>query len=408
MTMARILIHNASVLLVAISTCLSVQGFVPLQLTAFSHRTEAIRLSMVESSRRDFVNTVGFAASAGLWLPSSPAQAATASTSIQLPPMGLGAWAWGDSVFWKYDPKEDDELHRVFDYAISQSSSSPVLFDTAEIYGFGRSETLLGQFSKECAPEKIQIASKFAALPWRSKAKDVVSACLASVDRLQGRPIDLYQIHFPNVWNNADYWEGLAECYERGLVKAVGVSNYGSDAVRACHGALAKHGIPLATNQIQCSLLYRWPLENGLLDTCKELDVQVLSYSPLALGFLTGKYNDANLPTGPRQGIFKQLLGTPDYENLLSVMQQVAEKHDGATLSQVAINWTRAKGTIPIPGARTVNQVSQNYGALSWNLSKEEETMLDDAAAKVTTFITPDKNPFPKQDINTKLVMYDS
>jgi pyridoxine 4-dehydrogenase len=400
-------VRNASVLLVAISTSLYVQGFAPLQFMALSPRAVTIHLSMVEWSRRDFVNTVGVSVAGGLWLPSSPAQAATASPSIQLPPMGLGAWAWGDSVFWKYDPKEDDELHRVFDYAISQSSS-PVLFDTAEIYGFGRSETLLGQFSKEYAPEKVQIASKFAALPWRSKAKDVVSACLASVDRLQGRPIDLYQIHFPNVWNNADYWEGLAECYEKGLVKAVGVSNYGSDALRACHGALAKHGIPLATNQIQCSLLYRWPIENGLLDTCQELGVQVLSYSPLALGFLTGKYNESNLPKGPRQGLFKQLLGTPDYKNLLSVMQQVAEKHNGATLSQVAINWTRAKGTIPIPGARTVNQVSQNYGALAWNLSKEDETMLDDAAAKVTTFITPDKNPFPKQDINTGLIMFDS
>jgi pyridoxine 4-dehydrogenase len=282
-----------------------------------------------------------------------------------------------------------------------------VLFDTAELYGFGRSEKLLGEFSKH-VPEQVQIASKFAAFPWRTKAKDVVSACQASVDRLQGRPIDLYQIHFPNAWSNADYWEGLAECYEKGLVKAVGVSNYGSDAVRACHSALASHGIPLATNQIQCSLLYRWPLENGLLETCKELGVQVLSYSPLALGFLTGKYNENILPKGPRQGIFKELLSTPDYENLLTTMQQVADKHNGATLSQVAINWTRIKGTVPIPGARTVNQVTQNLGALKWNLSKEEEIMLDEAAAKVTTFLTPDKNPFPREDINTGLILYDS
>lgn len=398
------LIRIAAVLLAAVTTCGSASGFVPFQ-SAVSPRAET-RLALAESSRRDFVTTVGVAAGAGMWLPySSPAQA-TSPSSIQLPPMGLGAWAWGDSVFWKYDPKEDDELRRVFDYAISHSPS-PVLFDTAELYGFGRSEKLLGEFSKR-VPEQVQIASKFAAFPWRTKAKDVVSACQASVDRLQGRPIDLYQIHFPNAWSNADYWEGLAECYEKGLVKAVGVSNYGSDAVRACHGALASRGIPLASNQIQCSLLYRWPLENGLLETCKELGVQVLSYSPLALGFLTGKYNENNLPKGPRQGILKELLSTPDYENLLNTMQQVADKHNGATLSQVAINWTRTKGTIPIPGARTVNQVTQNLGALKWNLSKEEEIMLDEAAAKVTTFLTPDKNPFPKEDINTGLKLYDS
>ena len=218
----------------------------------------------------------------------------------------------------------------------------------------------------------------------------------------------MYQIHFPNAWSNAEYWDGLAECYEKGLVKAVGVSNYGSDAVRACHDVLAERGIPLASNQIQLSLLYKWPIENGLLDTCKELGVQVLSYSPLALGFLTGKYNENRLPEGPRQGLFKQLLSTPDYENLLVTMKQIADKHNDATLSQVAINWTRSKGTIPIPGARTVKQVQQNYNALSWDLTKEEERMLDEAAAKVSTFLTPDKNPFPKEDINTGLAMYDS
>ena len=401
-------IRSAAVLLVAATACGPVSGFA-LTPTTVSSRVETRLSSMSgESSRRDFVNLAG-ATAAGLWLP--PAQQAAADESplpntIQLPSMGLGAWAWGDSFFWGYNPKEDEELRKVFDYAISQSSS-PVLFDTAELYGFGRSEKLLGEFSKDC-PSKVQIASKFAAYPFRTKAKDVVSACQASVDRLGGRPVDLYQIHFPNAWSNAEYWDGLAECYEKGLVKAVGVSNYGSDAVRACHDALAKRGIPLTSNQIQCSLLYKWPLENGLLDTCKELNVQVLSYSPLALGFLTGKYNEDNLPKGPRQTLFKQLLSTPDYENLLKVMKQVADKHSGATLSQVAINWTRAKNTIPIPGARTTGQVKQNLGALAWNLTKEEEAMLDEAAAKVTTFLTPDKNPFPKKDINTGLVLYDS
>lgn len=361
-----------------------------------------------ESSRREFVGGAAATTAAGLRLPSPAAQAAADSTqsSIKLPPMGLGAWAWGDSVFWKYDKKEDEELRRVFDYAVDKTTS-PVLFDTAELYGFGRSEKLLGEFSKSYPQDQVQIATKFAAFPFRTKPNDVIKACQASVDRL-GRPISLYQIHFPNAWSNAEYWDGLAQCYEKGLVQSVGVSNYGVDATRACHAALAERGIPLASNQIQLSLLYKWPIENGLLDTCNELGVQVLSYSPLALGFLTGKYNEDNLPSGPRQGLFKQLLSTPDYENLLSTMKLISDKHDNATLSQVAINWTRAKGTKPIPGARTVKQVQQNYNALSWNLSKEEEAMLDAAAAKATSFLKPEQNPFPKQDINTGLKMYDS
>jgi len=300
----------------------------------------------------------------------------------------------------------------VFDYALSKNLA---FFDTAELYGLGRSEELLGKFRKEaCATkedeEKVIIASKFAALPWRTKREDVVKACKASVKRLGGQPIDLYQIHFPNAWSNEDYWDGLADAYDQGLVKSVGVSNYGVDALRACHAKLSERGIKLATNQIQMSLLYRWPIENGLLDACKELDVKVLSYSPLALGFLTGKYDRNNLPSGPRSKIGEQLFDNEDgsYERLLEVMRDVAGKHDDAPMSQVAINWAIAKGTIPIPGARNIRQVKQNLSTLDWSLTAEEEKLLDDASAKVTGFVTPDKNPFPRKDVNTGLAMYDS
>ena len=163
------------------------------------------------------------------------------------------------------------------------------MFDSAELYGLGRSETLLGNFINQQEEnnkddDAVIIATKFAALPFRTKPESVVKACEASVKRLGGRPIDLYQIHFPNAYSNAEYWDGMAMAYEKGLIKAVGVSNYGIDATRACHDALAKRGIPLATNQIQHSLVYRYPEENGLLQTCDDLGVKVLSYSPLALG----------------------------------------------------------------------------------------------------------------------------
>ena len=187
------------------------------------------------------------------------------------------------------------------------------------------------------------------------------------------------------------------------------MSNYGVDAVRACHAALAQRGIPLTSNQIQLSLLYRWPLENGLIETCQELGVDVLAYSPLALGFLTGKYDSPqHLPTGPRKALGEELFATPDFTNLLSVMNEVASHHNGATKSQVALNWTRSKHAIPIPGARTLKQVQQNYGALEWTLTQEEMKQLDEASAKVTSFVKPGKSPFPKKDINTGLKMFDS
>lgn len=305
------------------------------------------------------------------------------------------------------DRKNDEELRKVFEYAIESSKSPTTLLDTAEIYGLGRSETLIGEFSKIYPENKVQVATKFAALPWRTKATDVVKACEKSLARL-GRPIDLYQIHFPGAWSNAEYWDGLAMAYEKGLVRAVGASNYGVDAVRACHKALAQRGIPLATNQIQLSLLYRWPLENGLMQACDDLGVKVLSYSPLALGMLAGKYTPENKPSGPRKIIYDQLTTTADYNNLLATMKDVASGHKDATQAQVALNWARAKGSIPIPGARTLSQVKSNYGALDWDLTREEEMVLDLASAKVTTFTKPEGNPFPKKDKDTGLVMYDS
>ena len=398
-----------------------------------------------QSSRRGFISATSIAATTAAvtaatklpggaalavdvtpTLPLSSTIAISSSSSINLPSIGLGAWAWGDSLFWGYDPKNDDELRQVYDYATSSRRSTTaststsgkgtepgVLFDTAELYGLGVSEKLLGKFSSNGGGDdnnNVILATKFAALPFRTKASDVVKACKASVQRLGGKPIDLYQIHFPNAWSNEVYWDGLAQCYEKGLVKAVGVSNYGKDALRACHAVLKERGVPLSTNQIQLSLLYNHPLHNGLLETCDELGVKVLAYSPLALGFLTGKYTSLdNLPKGPRRKVGEKLLASDDYHNLMEVMQTISKKHgENATLSQVALNWAMAKGTIPIPGARTVRQVDQNYGALEWTLTKDEERVLDEASLKVMAFTQPDDEPFPKEDVFTKLHMFDS
>lgn len=383
-----------------------------------------------KSNRRDFLSSASIlsvASAVNVALPTAAKADATysdlvsttmassaVSSSLELPPMGLGAWAWGDSIFWGYDKKQDDDLKQVFDYAVSKNLA---FFDTAELYGIGRSETLLGNFrlASGTEGEKVQIATKFAALPFRTKAKDVVNACRASLKRLNpdggNTPIDLYQIHFPNAWSNEDYWDGLAECYEQGLVKSVGVSNYGVDALRAVHSKLAERGIPLATNQIQLSLIYKYPIENGLLEACNDLGVKVLSYSPLALGFLTGKYDKDVRPKGPRQKIAQTLFdgdAGDSFSDLIKVMKDVSENHGEAPLSQVALNWTRAKGTVPIPGARSLKQAKQNIGALDWNLSEEEVRALDLISSKVPAYVSVDKSPFPKEDINTKLKMFDS
>lgn len=336
----------------------------------------------------------------------------SSKTPLKLPPIGLGCWSWGDSLFWGYNPKNDANLQDVFNYATS-SKNVPILFDSAEIYGFGRSESLLGEYSRSLSnPNNAVIATKFAALPWRTTPESVVKACLGSTNRL-GRPIDLYQIHFPNAYANEAYWDGMAMAYEQGLIRAVGVSNYGVDAVRACHKALAQRGVPLSTNQIQYSLLYQHPEKsNGLLQCCKDLGMDILAYSPLALGLLSGKYTDVESVksvAGPRRTLFEKNVSNPQFANIMSAMKEVANSHVDveATIPQVAINWCIAKGTIPIPGARTLSQVKSNYSSLDWKMSEGEIQFLDKATSGFS-YIDPSISPFPRVDKDTGLIMFDS
>ena len=325
---------------------------------------------------------------------------------LVLPKLGLGAWAWGDTLFWGYDKKNDGALSDVFDYAMAHGTT---FFDTAEVYGFGRSEELLGQFAaRHPQGDKVQVATKFAALPWRTKPKDVLEAAKKSTDRL-GRPIDLYQIHFPNAWANEEYMEGLGECVDSGLVKAAGVSNYGVDAMRKCSEKLGAYGVPLTSNQIQLSLIYPYALGNGLKAACDELGVQVLAYSPLGLGVLTGKFTKDNLPSGPRKLITESYLDDPKFGELIGLMRSIGgSSHGGATPAQIALAWCIAKGACVIPGARTVAQATSNLAATDIRLSADEVARLDAASAAVKPQLTPEAGPFPKKDIRTGLIMFDS
>jgi len=339
--------------------------------------------------------------------PATALSATAGAATFKPPPLGLGAWAWGDSLFWGYDTSEDAALKEVFDYAVSKGVR---FFDTAEVYGLGISEKLLGKFAAASpVSDEIQIATKFAALPWRTKPKDVLEAAKRSTDRL-GRPIDLYQIHFPNAWANEQYWEGLGEAVNSGLVRSAGVSNYGIDAMRACRSTLSARGVPLVSNQIQLSLIYPFALQNGLVDTCRELDVAVLAYSPLGLGLLTDKFAlPDKLPKGPRKALAEQYLQDDGFVQLLKSMRQVgAEGHAGASPAQVALAWCIAKGACVIPGARTLKQAESNVAASQMTLTAAEVAMLDKAAAAVKPVLSPDSSPFPKKDIFTKLTMYDS
>jgi aryl-alcohol dehydrogenase-like predicted oxidoreductase len=304
-------------------------------------------------------------------------------------PIGIGTWAWGDKLFWNYGKDYDAAaLQDAFKTALELGIN---FFDTAEIYGFGESERLIGQFLQQLDQQQAQqtfIATKYFPLPWRFSADAVADALTASLKRLQLPTVTLYQVHWP-----FDFFMGqkalmnaLADEVKQGRIKAVGVSNYSAEQMRQAHDLLASQGVPLAVNQVQYSLLARQIERNGVLQTSRELGVTILAYSPLAQGLLTGKYTTANYkpPTGARQldPRFSRS-GLEKLDPVIQLLQTIGQKYDRSP-AQVALNWLIAQGNvIPIPGAKTAEQVRQNAGAVGWSMN---ETELDQLAAVTQSY----------------------
>jgi aryl-alcohol dehydrogenase-like predicted oxidoreductase len=294
--------------------------------------------------------------------------------------LGIGTWAWGDKLFWSYG--SDYGVPQVKEAFAATLDSGISFFDTAEIYGLGESEKLLGQFMKELG-RPAQIATKYFPAPWRFNAQAVSEAVTESLKRLQVERVELYQVHMPFgfLMSQETLMNALADEVKRGRIATIGISNYSAEQMREAHGYLAARGVPLAVNQVQYSLLARKIETNGILDTARQLGVTILAYSPLAQGLLTGKYTIENYiePTGARRidPRFSKS-GLEKIAPVMKVLYQLGEKYD-RTPAQISLNWLIAQGVIPIPGAKTAQQAIQNAGALGWSLTPEEITQLDQA-----------------------------
>jgi aryl-alcohol dehydrogenase-like predicted oxidoreductase len=173
--------------------------------------------------------------------------------------------------------------------------------------------------------------------------------------------------------------DALAETVRDGKVRRVGVSNYGAEAMRRAHDRLLSHGVRLASNQVEYSLLQRRPETNGVLDACRELGVTLIAYSPIAQGLLTGKYlSGTERPTGLVRR-FGRAFGERNLrrvEPVVRILRGIADSCDKEP-AQVALNWLVGRGTLPIPGAKNGRQTRQNAGAIGWSLSDVEREKLD-------------------------------
>ena len=316
------------------------------------------------------------------------------------PGIGVGTWAWGNQFLWGYDPaRDDDTLAATFRRCLEREL---LFFDTADSYGTGRfngrSEALLGRFALQASPaerQRLCIATKLAPFPWRLGRQGYARAFAASQTRLQGQ-MKRVQLHWSTAryapWQEDPLLDGLADLVLNGAVQSLGVSNMGPQRLRQVHSRLGARGVPLASLQVQLSLLSPEAVQpGGVADVCRELGIALIAYSPLALGLLSRSDQDPRpLPPGPRGALFRRL--SPRLEPLRRAMTELADGRPGG-LAAVALNWCRAHGAMPIPGLRNPEQVDRAAESLSWSLSSEERQRLDGLALTAGAPRMP-ANPF--------------
>jgi aryl-alcohol dehydrogenase-like predicted oxidoreductase len=263
-------------------------------------------------------------------------------SDLEVPKLGVGAMTWGNpSGRSRWGPAKlayggpagPEDERRAFEASISAGAD---LFDTAAMYSGGASERRLGELAEG---KSVVIATKFPP-GWLSKAEALPDALDQSLVRLRRTTIDLYQHHFPSRRVSIPSLMGfMADAVEAGKVRAVGVSNYSARQLRIAHAALAERGIPLASNQVEYSLLHRAPEANGVLDACRELGITLMAYQPLAQGALTGKYRPGDRPKGIRRfGRYYRGDGLEKAQPVVALLREIAERHS-RTPAQVALRW---------------------------------------------------------------------
>ncbi|MGQ9583114.1 MAG: aldo/keto reductase [Thermoplasmatota archaeon] len=289
----------------------------------------------------------------------------------------IGTWSWGSRTIWGYGwGYTERDIREVFSTCLSAGIN---FFDTAELYGLGASERLLGSCLRELGGEDVVIGTKFTPIH-RRRSHSIRRALVASLGRLGLRRVSLYQVHHMDSEARIPRWmEALARLRDEGLIEAIGVSNYFPHEMGVAMDELHRSGQRLTSNQVHFSLIYRKHERNGLLRMCGERGVTMLAYMPLAWGVLTGKYSPDRLPRNPirRLVITRKLLSR--VAPLLDAIRGVAAGR-GSTMAQVAINWVRAKGALPIVGVKNLCQLGDVRGALDWSLTRTEVDELDRAS----------------------------
>lgn len=316
-------------------------------------------------------------------VPSSNRLRALGKTDLRVTPIGLGMmeFSGGGGLVGAGFPIIPQEVKNA---AVRTGLEAGVnWFDTAELYGAGVSEASLAKALKAAGKSDgdVIVATKW--WPMLRTAGSIRRTIDQRLRFLDGYKIGLYQVHQPNGLSSREAeMEAMADLVEAGKIRAVGVSNFGAEAMRRAHKALQKRGLPLASNQVKYSLMDRRIETNGVLDTAKELGLTIIAYTPLESGLLTGKYHKD--PALLRRKMFywrgRLQRRMESSGPLVEALEEIAAKHY-ATAAQVALNWLihfHGDVVVTIPGVTNADQARQNAEAMKFKLTDEELRRLDE------------------------------
>ena len=310
------------------------------------------------------------------------------NTDIEVTPIGLGMmeFAGGGGLMGFAFPRVDQETKNA---TINAGLDGGInWFDTAELYGGGVSEASLAKALKVAGikDEDVVIATKW--WPLFRTASNIPQTIDDRLRFLDGYSISNYMVHQPISFSSPEAeMDEMAKLVKAGMIRSVGVSNFGPERMRRAHRRLQEHGLPLAVNQVRYSLLDRRIERDGTLETAKELSVTVISYTPLESGLLTGKYHK-NPELLSKKPPFWRLRLRRDMEksrNLISVLEDIGNKYD-ASPAQVALNWiiySQGDIVVTIPGVTNPKQAEENAGAMRFKLSDDEIARLDEVSQTI-------------------------
>lgn len=302
---------------------------------------------------------------------------------VMIPYISIGTWAWGDKATFNYDPTVDlPKIHAAWE---KLKSVGLTFVDTAQSFGNGESERICGTLFKGMPRDAFVVQTK-----WFSgglsntlmQSRGPKARLKESLKRLGLDYVDIYLVHGPIHGSSiATVAEGLAECVEEGMTRAVGVANYSTQEMIKMADELAKSNVPLSVSQCEYSVIRRVPEVTGMIRECRKRDICFQGFASLGEGRLAGKYSRFNESESTRR-----FSSYPMHmlEPTINVLKSVAEQHR-VSVSAVALNYSINKGVVPLVGVRDAEQAEEDMQALGWRLTTDEIRRIEEVSFEGNT-----------------------